>query len=313
MVTTPGFDDERRLQVLAYHDWVSAANGREFPSLADMQGMAGDAALDASFVLNIGDDILNPRFIHVGSDLLTDCDVGCKLNSIDDVPARTLLSRLSDKYLESYSNRVPVGYEASFEDRLNRRVSYRGILLPLSSDGRNVDHVWGLVNGIVDAEDVKGGGDAPVKAAAANDTDATVSEVIEELARSRKEFIERVRSRIEELLDIDGVMCAALVDRESRTSLVSAGEAGSTDLTQLASGTAQVLSEKQAMLKKMGLSDERIEDILFAMHDRYHLIQPVCDQSGHDLFVLVISDRAVDNIAMTKFKVGRFEDELVKV
>ena len=64
----------------------------------------------------------------------------------DDVPSRSLLSRITDHYLQILANQAPIGFEAEFVKQRGRNVLYRGILLPFSSDDDTIDFIYGVIN-----------------------------------------------------------------------------------------------------------------------------------------------------------------------
>ena len=303
--------DERRLQVQTYHEWVRAANGKLFPSLSEMDGVQLATFKESSFILKVNEDVLNPKIIYVGNDLLEDCGSTDNIRTLQDVPQRSLLSRLSEHYLECYSNRAPVGFEAGFQNWREQDVKYRGIILPLSSDGETIDHIWGTINSKVEQPLILNGKNPRKKPhLKLVESKDELSEIISALSNERKAFVERVGAKLQDLLEIEGVSTVALVDRESRASLAVAGDTKEFDLQRLAAGCAKELSEQQAMLNNLGLESEEIEGLLFSLTDHFHMIQPIRDDSGRGLFVLVVSDKTVDNLAMTRFKVAKFEREI---
>jgi hypothetical protein len=68
------------------------------------------------------------------------------MRTISDVPSRSLLSRLTDHYMQIIANRAPVGFEAEFENQRGASICYRGILMPFSSDGDTIDFIYGVIN-----------------------------------------------------------------------------------------------------------------------------------------------------------------------
>src|SRR3546814_11682493 len=66
--------------------------------------------------------------------------------TIADVPARSLLSRLTDHYFQIIANRAPIGFDAEFVNLRGNNTMYRGILMPLSADGSRIDCVYGVLN-----------------------------------------------------------------------------------------------------------------------------------------------------------------------
>src|SRR6185436_219695 len=65
---------------------------------------------------------------------------------ISEVPARSLLSRLTDHYMQIIANRAPIGFEAEFLSHSGINTLYRGILMPLSSNGESIDYIYGVIN-----------------------------------------------------------------------------------------------------------------------------------------------------------------------
>ena len=61
-------------------------------------------------------------------------------------PSRSLLSRLTDHYLQIIANRAPIGFEAEFVNQRGENICYRGILMPFSSDGDTIDFIYGVIN-----------------------------------------------------------------------------------------------------------------------------------------------------------------------
>ena len=70
------------------------------------------------------------------------------------MPSRSLLSRLTDHYLQIIANRAPIGFEAEFVATRGHNTLYRGILMPFSSDEDTIDFIYGVINWkeLVDAE-----------------------------------------------------------------------------------------------------------------------------------------------------------------
>src|SRR5206468_303766 len=58
----------------------------------------------------------------------------------------SLLSRLTDHFMQIIANRAPVGFEAEFENPRGESLCYRGILMPFSSDGDSIDFIYGVIN-----------------------------------------------------------------------------------------------------------------------------------------------------------------------
>jgi len=138
--------DERRMHVRAYNYWVSLLNGRDYPSIEDLEpGEVGDFA-NHSVLLDFTAGRDNPATPYVGAAIREECGLDDGIKSIEQVPSRSLLSRLTDHYLQIIANRAPIGFEAEFLNQRGEPISYRGILMPFSSDGDTIDFIYGVIN-----------------------------------------------------------------------------------------------------------------------------------------------------------------------
>ena len=138
--------DERRMHVRAYNYWVSLLDGRDYPSIEDLE--PGDLLDFAphSVLLDFTSGRENPATAYVGAAIREECDIADEVRTIDDVPGRSLLSRLTDHYMQIIANRAPVGFEAEFVNQRGDNICYRGILMPFSSDGDTIDFIYGVIN-----------------------------------------------------------------------------------------------------------------------------------------------------------------------
>jgi hypothetical protein len=137
--------DERRMHVRAYNYWASLLGSRLYPALDDFDPAALDDFGPHGVVLNFTDPA-QPQLIFIGKALRVECGLDEDITRIADVPNRSLLSRLTDHYLEVIANRAPIGFEAEFIGRRGNNTMYRGILMPLSSDGETIDNIYGVIN-----------------------------------------------------------------------------------------------------------------------------------------------------------------------
>ncbi len=146
-VTVAIGSDERRMHVRAYNYWASLLEGRDYPSIEDLEpGNIQDFG-PHSVLLDFTEGQDNPATPYIGTAIRSECglaDDGIK--SIADVPSRSLLSRLTDHYMQIIANRAPVGFEAEFVNQRGRSICYRGILMPFSSDGDTIDFIYGVIN-----------------------------------------------------------------------------------------------------------------------------------------------------------------------
>ena len=146
--------DERRMHVRAYNHWVSLLRGRAYPSIEDLDpGNIADFG-PHSVLLDFSQGVENPAIRYLGGSLREECGFTSDIKHVGEVPSRSLLSRLTDHYLQIIANRAPIGFEAEFVGQRGHNTLYRGILMPFSSDEDTIDFIYGVINWkeLVDAE-----------------------------------------------------------------------------------------------------------------------------------------------------------------
>jgi hypothetical protein len=138
--------DERRMHVRAYNYWVSLLDGRAYPSIRNLDPHNIEDFGPHSVLLDFTAGSDDPAVVFVGRSLRTECKLGDDIRHISDVPSRSLLSRLTDHYLQIIANCAPIGFEAEFVGQSGVNTMYRGILMPFSSDGDRIDFIYGVIN-----------------------------------------------------------------------------------------------------------------------------------------------------------------------
>jgi hypothetical protein len=138
--------DERRMQVRAYNFWTSHLNDKNYPCIEELDPDAVDDFKGYSVLLDFTSGIENPSIQYLGEELRVECGLEEDISYLDQVPARSLLSRITDHYLQIIANRAPIGFEAEFVNDRGLNIMYRGILLPYSSDDDTIDFIYGVIN-----------------------------------------------------------------------------------------------------------------------------------------------------------------------
>jgi hypothetical protein len=144
----PGIgQDERRMQVRAYNHWASLLEDRNFPAIDDLEpGNLPDFG-PFSVLLDFTGGIEDPGITYLGDQLAQECDISVtELKTLADVPSRSLLSRITDHYMQILANQAPIGFEAEFVNQRGSTILYRGILLPFSTDDEAIDFIYGVIN-----------------------------------------------------------------------------------------------------------------------------------------------------------------------
>ena len=138
--------DERRMHVRAYNHWVSLLDGRPYPLIDDLDPANIEDFGPHSVLLDFSGSAEDPEVCFLGRALRAECALDANIRRISEVPPRSLLSRLTDHYLQIIANSAPIGFEAEYVNRRGVPTLYRGILMPLSSDGETIDFIYGVIN-----------------------------------------------------------------------------------------------------------------------------------------------------------------------
>ncbi len=138
--------DERRMQVRAYNFWTAQLDENNYPNIEDLDPEGVEDFRDFSVLLDFTSGIENPSIQYLGESLRHECGLTDDITYLDQVPPRSLLSRITDHYLQIIANRAPIGFEAEFVNDRGLTIMYRGILLPYSSDDDTIDFIYGVIN-----------------------------------------------------------------------------------------------------------------------------------------------------------------------
>ena len=143
---SPVGQDERRMQVRAYNHWAGLLAERNFPSIEDLDPEALPDFGPYSVLLDFTAGIEDPAVHYLGARLARECGTDGEIHALSDVPSRSLLSRITDHYMQIIANQAPIGFEAEFVNQRGQTILYRGILLPFSSDDDGIDFIYGVIN-----------------------------------------------------------------------------------------------------------------------------------------------------------------------
>lgn len=138
--------DERRMQVRAYNHWAGLLGDRMFPSIDDLDPVNLHDFGPYSVLLDFTAGIENPAVQFLGAKLAQECGGTGVITHLSDVPPRSLLSRITDHYMQILANQAPIGFEAEFVNLHGVEILYRGILLPYSSNDETIDFIYGVIN-----------------------------------------------------------------------------------------------------------------------------------------------------------------------
>ncbi|CAN5273020.1 hypothetical protein BH10PSE16_BH10PSE16_27880 [soil metagenome] len=114
-----------------------------------------------------------------------------------------------------------------------------------------------------------------------------------------------IKQTLEDIMTIDGAMCAAVVDSTSGMILGNIG--AGVDMEIAAAGNTEVVRAKLKTMRALGLKDV-IEDILITLGKQYHIIRPSSRQEG--VFLYVVLDKQRANLAMARRKTQDADKEM---
>ncbi len=145
-------DQERRITYSLYENWEAIAGKTGIPMLKGMRQEDIAPFKDNLVLLDLRNESSPPKFQVIGKKLKLDLDIELTNKPINKVPRRTMLSRVSDHYLEVIANRAPIAFEAEFVNTDQEKALYRGILLPFSDDNKRINFILGGVRWILEKD-----------------------------------------------------------------------------------------------------------------------------------------------------------------
>ncbi len=114
-----------------------------------------------------------------------------------------------------------------------------------------------------------------------------------------------IKQTLDELMTLDGALCAAVVDSASGMILGSVGSG--VDMEVAAAGNTEVVRAKMKTMRALGLSDV-IEDMLITLGKQYHIIRPSARKEG--VFLYFVLDKQRSNLAMARRKTLDVDKEM---
>ena len=114
-----------------------------------------------------------------------------------------------------------------------------------------------------------------------------------------------INDSLQALMQLDGAMCAAVVDANSGMLLGKAGTGINLEIA--AAGNTEVVRAKLKTMRALGLTGG-IDDMLITLDNQYHIITLIKAKEG--LFVYTVLDKAKANLAMARYKANEIQATL---
>ncbi|RMF08668.1 MAG: PAS domain-containing protein [Alphaproteobacteria bacterium] len=137
---------EQRLINRFFDLWERLAGDRPLPALRNFTSDDLVPFKPFSVVIDLQQGYDQPIIRHVGSAIVAVMGQDFKGRRTEEVPRRSILSRITDHLYEVLANRSPVGFEAHYTDQSGQDIPYRGILAPLSDDGETINFILAAIN-----------------------------------------------------------------------------------------------------------------------------------------------------------------------
>lgn len=141
-----GQSRERRLIMTFYDQWSALAAGRPYPALSDYSAATLAPYKPFAVLIDLRDSRDQPVLRAIGGRILARLGENLVGQPLAQTPRQSLLSRITDHYLEVLANRAPVAFEATFHEAEGGDLPYRAILAPLSDNGEDIDFILGVIN-----------------------------------------------------------------------------------------------------------------------------------------------------------------------
>jgi len=115
-----------------------------------------------------------------------------------------------------------------------------------------------------------------------------------------------VKDALDELMDIDGAVGAAVVDYDNGMTLGTIG-GRNLDMELAGAGTTEVVRSEHNIIHDLGLED-RVEDLLISLDSQYHLVR-MCE-NHEDVFIYLVIDRSEGNLGLARRSIDQIDEKL---
>ncbi len=115
-----------------------------------------------------------------------------------------------------------------------------------------------------------------------------------------------IKDALQELMDIDGAIGAAIIDYESGMTLGTEGGRG-IDMELAGAGNTEVVRSKKNIIHDLEIDDE-IEDLLISLQSQYHLIR-MCE-NHENIFIYVVIDRTDGNLGLARREIDGIDERI---
>jgi hypothetical protein len=138
--------DERRLTDRVIAKWQALLLNSRFPRRVQLAPDSFGGDWSSCMLLRLEDAVLRSRLIYVGEELRKASGTTTQERvALSDYPDGCLLRLANAKISAVFAKAGPITFGGTGMSN-DTAILYRAVLLPLSDDGRHIDHVLGAVN-----------------------------------------------------------------------------------------------------------------------------------------------------------------------
>ena len=125
-------------------------------------------------------------------------------------------------------------------------------------------------------------------------------------SQSEQSQVLSVQEALDELMDVDGAIGAAIVDYENGMTLGTIGGRG-LDMELAGAGNTEVVRSERNIIHDLDLEDD-IQDLLISLNSSYHLIR-MCERH-EDVFIYLVIDRSDGNLGLARREIDQIDERL---
>jgi len=141
-------DREKRITFQLHDYWVGLTNDRDLPTLRSLNPEDIAPYKENMVLIDLRDPEKEPTLQVIGTLLQKDLDQDLTLKGISEIPPDSLISRITEHYLEVILSKSPISFDTEVENRHHEKALFRGILMPFSDDGDTINFLLGAVRWI---------------------------------------------------------------------------------------------------------------------------------------------------------------------
>jgi hypothetical protein len=116
-----------------------------------------------------------------------------------------------------------------------------------------------------------------------------------------------IQGALDELMNIDGAVGAAIVDYNTGMTLGTIG-GRNLDMELAGAGTTEVVRSEKSIVHDLEINEE-IDDLLISLEGQYHLVR-MCERR-EDVFIYLVIDRSEGTLGLARRSIDQIDERLM--